>query len=150
MTQIRTSFVSRIDFWLLALVVLAGMAAAAAAVAAVPRTGDSGNSWGLLLTLGPLVAFGLILPAWLVLDTRYTLTAHELLIRSGPLRWRIALNEVRELSPSRSWISSPALSLDRLRIRYGAARSILVSPRDKQGFIDTLRQRAPAVLLSGF
>ena len=80
------------------------------------------------------------LPLWLLLDTNYTVTADTLQIRSGPFRWRIALSDVREVSPSRSWVSSPALSLDRVRIRYGVGRSILVSPREKQRFIDSLRE----------
>ncbi|RZJ55116.1 MAG: hypothetical protein EON49_21085, partial [Acidovorax sp.] len=95
-------------------------------------------------------ALTLVLPLWLLLDTSYTLTAEELLVRSGPLRWRIALGDVREVLPSRSWVSSPALSLDRLRIRYGQGRSILISPREKQRFIDALRERCPSVLVTGF
>ena len=97
-----------------------------------------------------VVLLTLLLPLWLLLDTNYTMTEDELRVRSGPFRWRIALGDVREVSPSRSWISSPALSLDRLRIRYGAGRSILVSPREKQRFVDSLRQRCPAVLVTGF
>lgn len=104
----------------------------------------------MLALLAVIVALTLLLPLWLVLDTNYTLTTDELLIRSGPFRWRIALGDVREVSPSHSWISSPALSLDRLRIRYGTDRSILVSPREKQRFIDALRQRCPSVLVTGF
>ena len=95
-----------------------------------------------LLTLG--------LPVWLLLDTSYTVTADELQVRSGPFRWQIKLSEVKQISPSRSWLSSPALSLDRVRVQFGAARSVLVSPREKQQFVDCLRQRCPSVLVTGF
>ena len=146
MTQSRAFFTSRVDAWLFAIGPLAGMAAVAVAL---PLAMQSGSVPDVMVLLA-VVACTLILPLWLLLGTSYTLTADELLIRSGPFRWRIALGDVHEVSPSRSWISSPALSLDRLRIRYGAGRSILVSPREKQRFIDSLRERRPSVLVTGF
>ncbi len=150
MTQSRAFFTSRVDSWLIAIGPLAGLAAAAVvAGVAVPPALQSGRAVDLLVP-ALVVVIALVLPMWLVLDTNYTFTAEDLLVRSGPFRWRITLSEVREVSPSRSWISSPALSLDRVRIGYGAGRGILVSPREKQRFIDCLRQRCPAVLVTGF
>lgn len=150
MTQSRAFFTSRVDSWLIAIGPLAGLAAAAVvAGVAVPPALQSGRAVELLVP-ALAVVIALVLPMWLVLDTNYTFTADELLVRSGPFRWRITLSEVREVSPSRSWISSPALSLDRLRIGYGAGRGILVSPREKRRFIECLRQRCPAVLVTGF
>ena len=34
--------------------------------------------------------------------------------------------------------SSPALSLDRLLIVYGVGKVVLVSPKDKEGFVSAL------------
>lgn len=147
MTQPRAFFTSRVDTWLFAIGPLAGMSAAAVALPLAMQSGSVTDAMVLLA----VVAFALILPAWLLLDTNYTLTADaQLSIRGGPFRWRIALTDVREISPSRSWVSSPALSLDRLRIRYANERTMLVSPREKQRFIDALRQRCPDVLVTGF
>ncbi len=151
MAQIRAFFPSRVDSWLVAIGPLAALTAATAVAGrAGPFVLNSGGTPPMLALLAVIVALMLLLPLWLVLDTNYTLTADDLLIRSGPFRWRIVLGDVREVSPSHSWISSPALSLDRLSIRYGADRSILVSPREKQRFIDALRQRCPSVLVTGF
>ncbi len=153
MAQARAFFTSRVDSWLLAIGPLAGLVATACvATAVVPLVLNSGAmpDKTTLALLAMVVALTLALPLWLLLDTNYTVTADTLQIRSGPFRWRIALSDVREVSPSRSWVSSPALSLDRVRIRYGAGRSILVSPREKQRFIDSLRQHCPAVLVTGF
>ncbi|MES2926093.1 MAG: hypothetical protein A3E23_18540 [Burkholderiales bacterium RIFCSPHIGHO2_12_FULL_65_48] len=151
MAQIRAFFPSRVDSWLVAIGPLAALTAATAVAGlAGPFVLNSGGTPPMLALLAVIVALTLLLPLWLVLDTNYTLTADDLLIRSGPFRWRIVLGDVREVSPSHSWISSPALSLDRLSIRYGADRSILVSPREKQRFIDALRQRCPSVLVTGF
>ncbi|MBO9676911.1 MAG: PH domain-containing protein [Acidovorax sp.] len=146
MAQSRAFFTSRVDAWLFAIGPIAGLAAASVALplALQSRAGLD------VAVAAAVVLLTLLLPLWLLLDTNYTMTEDELRVRSGPFRWRIALGDVREVSPSRSWISSPALSLDRLRIRYGAGRSILVSPREKQRFVDSLRQRCPAVLVTGF
>ncbi|RYF29972.1 MAG: hypothetical protein EOO23_06210 [Comamonadaceae bacterium] len=147
MTQPRAFFTSRVDTWLFAIGPLAGMSAATVALPLAMQSGSVRDAMVLLA----VVAFTLILPTWLLLNTNYTLTADDQLsIQSGPFRWRIALTDVREISPSRSWVSSPALSLDRLRIRYANERTILVSPREKQSFIDALRQRCPDVLVTGF
>ena len=151
MAQTRAFFPSRVDSWLVAIGPLVGLAAVTVvAGVGVPFVLNIGATPPGLALLAVVLAFTLVLPIWLVLDTNYTLTADELRIRSGPFRWRIALSEVREVSPSRSWMSSPALSLDRLCIRYGPGRSILVSPREKQRFIGALRERCPAVLVTGF
>ena len=50
---------------------------------------------------------------------------------------------------SRSILSAPALSLDRIQIDYGARR-ILISPRERQRFVDELRQRCPKARITGF
>lgn len=130
---------------------LAGLAAVTAvAGVGVPLALNSGATRPGIAVLAVVLAFTFVLPLWLVLDTNYTRTAQELLIRSGPFRWRIPLSAVHEVSPSRSWVSAPALSLDRLCIRYGQGSSILVSPREKQRFVEALRERCPAVLVTGF
>lgn len=66
-------------------------------------------------------------------------------MRCGPFRTRIALDQVRSVKPSRSLASAPALSLDRLAIAYGRFGTVLISPRNKAGFIAALRQQAPGV-----
>ncbi|MBV7454819.1 PH domain-containing protein [Acidovorax sp. sif1233] len=151
MAQTRAFFPSRVDSWLVAIGPLAALTAITAVAGLTgPLVLNSGATPPVLALVAVILAFALVLPAWVALDTNYTFTAEELLVRSGPFRWRIALGDVCEVSPSRSWISSPALSLDRLCIRYGAGRSVLVSPREKQRFIDTLLQRCPSVLVTGF
>jgi hypothetical protein len=146
MTQTHAFFPSKVDAWLMAIGPVAGLAAASVALPLAWRSGAAADVAVLVVVL----ASTLILPIWLLLDTHYTFTADTLRVRSGPFRWRIALAEVTEVSPTRSWQSSPALSLDRLRIRYGRGRSILLSPREKQRFLEQLRQQCPAVLVTGF
>ncbi|UKE71286.1 PH domain-containing protein [Xanthomonas cerealis pv. cerealis] len=91
-----------------------------------------GRSNGGLLTAAAVFVIGTVLPAWLLLSTAYTIESEVLIVRSGPIRQRIPLDQISDIRPSSNPISSPALSLDRLEIHYGQKR-ILISPKDKQG-----------------
>ena len=81
----------------------------------------------------------LALPVWLLVSTFYTIGDEELLIRSGPFNWTIKLADIRKIESSRSVLSSPALSLDRLKIEYEPGKVILVSPKDKEAFVKALQ-----------
>lgn len=135
-----TCFRSKTDAWLLALLIPA-MAASLGAAFVVVELG-SPAAWLLALAIA---VTGTGLPLWLLLATHYTLDSQRLVVRSGPFTWRIEVADITGISPSRSPISSPALSLDRLRIDYGHGRLLLISPRDRQGFlhaIETARRLA--------
>jgi hypothetical protein len=86
---------------------------------------------------------------WSFYGTSYTLLADQLRIRSGPFRFRVPLAEITAVAPSRSPMSSPACSLDRLEIRYRGDRSrMLISPEDKAGFLEALRRRCDQLVLT--
>jgi len=73
--------------------------------------------------------------------TDYTLEADALRIRASFFRWRIPLAAIESIEPTRNPLSSPAPSLDRLLIRYGGGRRVMISPADKAGFLRALAQR---------
>lgn len=58
---------------------------------------------------------------------------------------RVPLREIRLVRSTRNPLSSPALSLDRLRIEYGR-RAIMISPDDKARFLEELQKRMPRPL----
>jgi hypothetical protein len=66
-------------------------------------------------------------------------------VRAGPFRWQVPLETLRSIRPTRSPLSSPALSLDRLELRYGQGRVLLISPADGARFVAELSARAPHV-----
>ena len=86
----------------------------------------------VIIGVSAIVALGL--PVWLLLSTYYLVDAGNLMIRSGPFRWSISISEIKSVEPSRSLLSSPALSLNRLEIQYGRGKTVLVSPKDVEGF----------------
>lgn len=80
---------------------------------------------------------------WPVFSTAYTIGNNTLVIRSMFLKWVIPLENIKTVSKTNNSISSPALSLDRLKIEYlkdGKMKQILVSPRDQQGFCKELQE----------
>jgi len=96
------------------------------------------GSWPVLAAVACL-SLGLV--AWTVLATYYTIDDACLRVRSGPFSWVIDLKDVESITPTRNPLSSPALSLDRLRIDYGRGRSLMVSPADKDTFVRDLMHR---------
>ena len=125
-----TVYKSKIDWWLGAILVVAMIASALAGLKALST--DTPNA---IWTAALIGGVGFILPLVGLLSTRYVIQGQQLVVRSGLFKWRIPINEISDITPSSDPIASPALSLDRLRITYGKTKSLLVSPRDKDGFL---------------
>src|SRR4051812_1849219 len=104
-------FPSKIDWWLGALLIVAGTFSASMAIIAVLV---SGLPWkvNVLIIGGEALVIGFV--AWTFTTTRYLVGDGDLLVRSGPFRWRIALASIGSIVPTNNPLSSPALSLDRL------------------------------------
>lgn len=89
-----------------------------------------------------LIAFvSVALPAWLLVSTYYMVSEGTLHVFSGPFRWRIPLDEILAVRPSRSLVAAPALSLDRLEIRWATHSALLVSPADRNEFLQAIGQQ---------
>ncbi len=135
---------SKRDTWL-AVVLLAALGLSCLSLAAAVLA--PGPAPGLGWVVGILIAPALFV-VWTWMATDYTLTSSELLVRSGPFRWRVPLGEIQEIQPTRNPLSSPALSLDRLEVRHGHG-VLLISPADKDGFLRSLIARTPHLELRG-
>ena len=141
MSETADPFPSKVDAWLAAVLLASALLVLVAVAAAWPRQATPAHA----VLLVALLALGAGLPLWVLAATGYRVGQDALAIRSGPFRWRIPLQDIRAVEPSRSWLSSPALSLDRLRIRYGRAGQVMVSPKDRQAFVQALRRGRPDV-----
>jgi hypothetical protein len=87
---------------------------------------------------------------WILYGTDYTLTDHLLLIRCGPFKYQVPLGEIDLVVPSRSPLSSPACSLDRLLVKWDdQSKRILISPSRKLDFLRELNFRCAQLRLNG-
>jgi len=90
-----------------------------------------------------MLSLVICLALWLFLTTRYELGSESLVVRSGPFSWRIRLAEITSVERTKDPRAGPALSLDRLCVRYRRGLEILISPEDQEGFLAVLHERAP-------
>ncbi len=103
----------------------------------------------------PGLIFLLIITAFvthLLLTTNYRIEKDILEIRSGFLfRKRISISKITKIQESQVALSAPAASLNRLEITYNISDSLLISPRDRNRFIEELCRINPEIeVASGF
>jgi len=128
-----TKYKSAIDWWFYAAIAFTAVSLGIA----LTQVLAANSATGLAVIAGTAI-FALGLPVWMLLSTYYQVEENELKIRCGPFVRRIDRSSIRSIEPTRSPLSSPALSLNRLEIRYGDQHSILVSPASRTEFIDDL------------
>jgi hypothetical protein len=131
-------FPSKVDWWIAAFMLLpagASVVVMGSALLANPPLP------AVFLVVGiETLILGII--AGTLRSTRYEVAGREVIARSGLFQWRIAIDDIDSIRPSRSLIKSPALSLDRLEIHYGNRRRLLVSPKDREGFLEAVVMRS--------
>jgi hypothetical protein len=127
---------SAVDTWLV-VVLGAGITVALVACGITLAVGDPAAR----AIAGLALVVGAGLPIWVLLTTCYTLAGDQLLVQSGPFRTRVPIGEITAITPTSNPLSSPALSLARLRIDYGQGRSVMISPADRAGFLADLDAR---------
>jgi hypothetical protein len=58
---------------------------------------------------------------------------------------RIDISKIRKIEKTSSILSSPALSLDRIAVRYNKFDEVYISPKEKQNFLNDLLQINPNI-----
>jgi membrane protein YdbS with pleckstrin-like domain len=128
-------FRSKIDRWVLILLIGAMIVQAFALGAVAFTNAEPGIT--IIMIVSTLVFVALLgsLVAW----TYYSIEGPVLKVVSGPFRWKVPIAEIKSVEATRNPLSSPALSLDRLRITWGEKNhKIMISPADKNGFVKAL------------
>nr|AAK28611.1 hypothetical protein [uncultured bacterium] len=126
----ETVYRSKTYLWLIVLFAIAMIASLSGAL--VMLSTGTPTAW-VVAAFITLVGVGL--PLWLLLSTRYVLGQGQLRVLSGPFKWCIPVAKITTIAPTSSPLSSPALSLDRLRVDYGVGNSVMISPRNKEQFV---------------
>ncbi len=94
--------------------------------------------------------FGVLIIVALLLfvskTTRYVISENQLTVKC---MWivndRIDIDKIRKIEKTNSILSSPALSLDRIAVKFNKYDEIYISPKEKQAFLDSLLQINPQI-----
>ena len=130
------TFKSAVDLWLLVIVALVVIISLGVSVRLVLQRSPA----GYLISIW-LIAVGIGLPLWLLYTTQYVVKDEVLRIQSGPFKWTIPITSISQVVETSNPLSSPALSLRRLEISYGESKTVMVSPKDRDGFLEAIGQR---------
>ena len=143
--MINTIFTSKIDFWLAFLILGSSLL-----LVLVPvwewMYNNSSIKRIIFISLFTIPTALLLLV--LFFNIKYTLTADTLLVKNGFSTQSISLEDITHITPTSSTLSAPALSLDRIEIRYEGG-SIVISPKDKDRFYHAIQERVPALKTDG-
>ncbi|PEP17399.1 PH domain-containing protein [Bacillus wiedmannii] len=99
----------------------------------------AGKEYFLLFFTIPLA----ILFMWSWFSTKYIVGEETITIRSGLVKKGIFIRDIKQISNTKNPIAAHALSLDRLEIVYGAHKTEVISPKDKDQFINLVTSKKP-------
>jgi len=129
----KTLFRSKIDWWFWVIVLLTTIVIPA-------LTFDQDPMVSIILSFSMLVLW-----LWIICSTYYKIKDNYLIINVLFFKERIDISKIESIKPSRSLLSSAALSIDRLEIKYGKYSNTLVSPKNKYGFLKLLSSINPSI-----
>ena len=133
-----TVYRSKVDVWLMALVFVPF----AWAIVESTMTSDYGN---VILMLAILAAVVILL-----MQIKYVIGDGLLKVKAGLFgTQKIKLTDIRSVKRTCNPLSAPALSINRLEIKYGQNYDyVLISPQDRERFIGQLKESNPDIEIS--
>ncbi|KRI53637.1 PH domain-containing protein [Acinetobacter pittii] len=132
-------FRSKIDWWLLLIfiVITANI---------VIKIYEANHLYSLASNFPHLIIYSLVIfIIWLpIFNTYYVVENNTLVIKSLVFRWKINIDDITQIEPTHNPLSSPALSLDRLKIYYiknEKIATVMISPKNKEAFLQAINKR---------
>ena len=78
--------------------------------------------------------------------TYYRIEGSRLIVKSGSaLTFTYDIYSIQSVSPTRTLLSAPALSLDRLKLTMKGGETVVISPKDKDGLIREMPNVNPEI-----
>ena len=127
-------YYSRVDWWIVGLI--AGSIIFCIGLA-IYLLGVDPKAAYMLFGIDALMVLIVML---LVFPCKYTLDNDHLLVQSGVIKYRVPYSDIRKIEKSNNPLSSPALSLRRIKITRSKG-FILISPPDRDQFIKVLSDK---------
>lgn len=129
-------FKSKVDLWLAA--VLFG----SVALCFFPVFFEGGLIIGLAVGI-PMAVF--IFLQWV--NTKYYIRDEHVVIKGILKDTLIPISSITSVRPTRNPLSAPALSMDRLEINHGKYDFALISPLEKERFVEELLKINPQIMI---
>jgi len=102
-----------------------------------------GGITNLIVGLIMLISSITIIPIFFI---TYILDEKELLVKLGFFyTLKIAYSSITSVQETRNPLSSLAMSIDRIEIKYGKGGCVLISPKNKQEFLRVLREKMESI-----
>ena len=131
------TFNSKIDLWLsIVLFLLIGLSI----YTVIEILSNQTNLIDYLISIF-MVLLGVILPIALIISTKYVVDGNLLIIKAGFFKWEVNILEITEVRKTKNPLSSPALSLDRIEIKYKNNKKIMISPNNLEEFLKAINQK---------
>jgi hypothetical protein len=100
--------------------------------------------------IGLVMMFASLITILLTTPISYTIDRDSLYVRGGYKHWTIPIQNILAVRPSRGWLASPALSMDRLEIEYKdweGTSLLLISPARTDQFLNELARLDSELIL---
>ncbi len=92
------------------------------------------------------LAFVLGVVLFISKTTRYILNENQLIVKCmWIVNEKIDISKIRKIEKTSSILSSPALSLDRIALKYNKFDEVYISPKERKDFIEELLKRNPNI-----
>ena len=93
-----------------------------------------------------VLSLTLLLIVFISKSTRYIITENLLIVKCMFIvNDRIEISKIRKIEKTNSILSSPALSLDRIAIKFNKFDEVYISPKEKQAFVEELLNVNPDI-----
>lgn len=103
------------------------------------------TSFNLLWGLIGFTAIGLLM--WIWFGTGYRIVNETIIIKNGPFKSIVRVEDINSISKRKSLLATPSLSVDRLVLHYGKYGEMLLSPENETEFIELLLTENPQIKL---
>ncbi|MGX6443330.1 PH domain-containing protein [Neobacillus sp. K501] len=85
--------------------------------------------------------------SWLWFWTYYEIDGEDLKIVAGPFKQNVNIMNIKRIKSTNNPLSSPALSLKRIKLEYGKWDFAIISPKDEVSFCNKLNEINPAIVV---
>ncbi|OLS38285.1 hypothetical protein BTR22_07305 [Alkalihalophilus pseudofirmus] len=93
--------------------------------------------------IGMVIIISLFCAKWF--NTRYIITHRTLKIISGISHNSIDIEDINSISHTKNILIAPALSIERIEIKYKQYETVYISPKHTDNFMQELLKRNPSI-----